>query len=557
MSYPLKATAPLRLLAIGAATMALTATAFAVDRHVPSVYPTIQQAINASSSGDQILLQSGIFYENINFNGKNVVIKPFNDNFQSIIDGNQAGPVVTFSGAESANAGLRKLTIRNGKTSNGGGIKGNNTLATIKNCVIGGNTATGNGGGIYGVSGLIQTCTITQNTAANGGGISDCDGVIDSCKITLNEATVAGGGIFDSPGQIQFCEITKNEAKNGGGGVSGSDGLIIGNLISANKVTATGPIASPNGFGGGLNDMGGTVTMNMILGNQSGGDGGGMSSSSATVTNNIIAENSARRGAGLASCTGVVANNTIWDNVASHQGGGCYGMGTLVANCIIYQNSAPADMQWAGANVPTYSCVQGWAGGQPDIITGAPLLADPTKGNFDLLPGSPCIDAGKLVLHIPTDYEGDVRPFDGTPTPAGDGSDFDIGADEFSPGNIDLSGALTNVVTKSKGVVPKLKYSIKGQLPVANTGTDITETVALVQFYLSNDAVYDPGDTLVGKTVQIKKLKGGKTKMVKANIKLPINTTATGLYLISVIDTTNTVAESNEGNNESSFGPLP
>src|SRR5690606_21527920 len=123
--------------------------------------------------------------------------------------------------------------------------------------------------------------------------------------------------------------------------------------------------------------------------------------------------------------------------------------------------------------------------------------------------------------------EGEPRPYDGSPLPVGDGSDFDIGADEYIPANIDLAGTFMSVKAKSKGTIPKLKYTISAKLGVANTGTETTENIAYVEFYLSNDNLWDPGDVLTSKVAKVKKLKGGKTKKTNCKAKLPINTIAT------------------------------
>jgi hypothetical protein len=524
---------------------------------VPLPYISIQQAIDAAAPGDTIQIAPGTYTENINLKGKNITIRAFNTNFETVIDGGQAGPVVTFKGNEPATCMIRNLTLRNGKAANGAGVLGNSTFATLRNCVIGGNTATGNGGGIHGFSGLIQKCTITQNQAANGGGISDSDGLIDSCVITINRATAMGGGIANSPGIIQFNEITRNEAAIAGGGINASNGYIIGNLLDENIVTAAGPAASPASFGGGINDAGGTVTLNRITNNVSGGDGGGMANSPGVIQNNIIAGNGARRGGGLATCTGRIENNTVWGNVAAFQGGGSLNLGPLVANSIFYNNSAPTDSQWAGANVPTYSCVQGWTGGQIDILTADPQLEAPGNGRFDLLPSSPCIDAGRFVPGLTTDYEGDPRPFNGTDALRGDGSDIDIGADEFMPANLDVAATWASVNSKTKGKPGKLKTSIQGQLFVASTGSEQVTTPFFAQFFLSNDPVWDPSDQAVGKLVAVKKLKPGKSKKAKCKIKLPVNQTVTGQYLIGVADSGNHVPESNEANNIAVWGPLP
>ena len=61
------------------------------------------------------------------------------------------------------------------------------------------------------------------------------------------------------------------------------------------------------------------------------------------------------------------------------------------------------------------------------------MFAGPAKDNFHLTASSPCIDAGCNVPDLSFDFEGDARPYDAVSEPRGDGSDFDIGADEFIP----------------------------------------------------------------------------------------------------------------------------
>ncbi len=537
--------------------VAIPASSAAAELMVPLPYTTIQSAINAAGIRDIIKIAPGTYSENISLGGKNVTIEAFNTNFDTIIDGGAKGPVVTFQGSETSECVLRNLILRNGKAAQGAGVTGNFTMATIKNCTIGGNIASGSGGGVHGLSGLMQNCVITLNQAVDGGGIAGCDGLIDKCKITLNKASGAGGGIFDTKGVIKRSEISKNEAVTAGGGLHQIDAVVSENVIKANVVTATGPTDTPASSGGGINDCSGTMTLNMIFENTSNGDGGGISNSDALIQNNIITNNSARRGGGMVGCKGRVENNTIWGNGGVTLGGGCLNMGTLVANCIIYGNSAPAGAQWSGDNSPTYSCVQGWTGGQTDIITEYPQFEDATAKRFKLLASSPCVDAGKFIPGLFVDYDGDARPYDGSAVTRGDGSNFDIGADEFVPANIDLATQWGIVKTKYKKAFPKLKTQIVGNAVVANVGSEATASPFSIQFYLSVDSIFDAGDLAVGKTINVKKLKAGKAKKAKVQVKLPLNQVATGLFLIAVADIGNTVAEGNELNNIAAYGPLP
>ncbi len=105
----------------------LTISSLAVVRYVLADYLTTQSAIDASSNGDEIIVSPGTYKENINFKGKNIILRstdPSNPAVvaSTIIDGNKAGPVVTFSGSERPTCVLSGFTITNGYAENGGGI---------------------------------------------------------------------------------------------------------------------------------------------------------------------------------------------------------------------------------------------------------------------------------------------------------------------------------------------------------------------------------------------------------------------------------------------------
>ncbi len=253
------------------------------------------------------------------------------------------------------------------------------------NCILSGFTITngyaGNGGGVYGNSTqvTITSCTIIGNTAYySGGGLYDCDGTIVSCNITGNTASNNGGGLYWCDGSITNCTITNNTAGFRGGGLIYCDGSITNCAISGN-------------------------TANI--------DGGG-----------------------LWHCDGTITNCTVTGNTANNDGGGLYVCDNSITNCIIWGNNAvnSGDQIYIdNSSIPTYSCIQDWAGGGTGNISDAPLFANPAQRDLHLLSGSPCIDTGTNTPPggLPaTDIEGAARPFDGN---IDSNSVADMGAYEF------------------------------------------------------------------------------------------------------------------------------
>jgi len=178
-------------------------------------YATIQEAIEDAQGGDKIVVSPGTYFERINFQGKNIVVRSENPQNPStvastVIDGSGSGSVVTFSGRETQDAVLQGFTIQHGGgtvriiftgSSSGGGIYMKNASPTIIDNVIQDDTATSGGGiAITGASSpRIVGNTIQGNTAAFGGGISvesTNSPVIEGNSFNNNQAWHLGGGIF-------------------------------------------------------------------------------------------------------------------------------------------------------------------------------------------------------------------------------------------------------------------------------------------------------------------------------------------------------------------------
>ena len=202
--------------------------------HVPGDQSTIQDAIDRAATGGLILVEPGTYIENIDFLGKAVTVRGEAGPDTTVIDGNQQGPVVTFSNAETEEAVLQGFTLRNGSGEydpllgglSGGGIHCYESFPTIMNCIVSENTAS-RGGGIYCYfsSPTIKNCSIVRNSASYYGGGIYCDWgsspAITNCTISVNTADNDGGGIssyFSSP-VITNCTISENRAEMRGGGI--------------------------------------------------------------------------------------------------------------------------------------------------------------------------------------------------------------------------------------------------------------------------------------------------------------------------------------------------
>ena len=96
-------------------------TVVSIDEfHVPEEFDTIHKAIDSATSGTRIIVSTGTYYENINFNGKNVILKSTNpEDFDvvesTVINGSNSGSVITFSGNETEKCILTGFTITGGE----------------------------------------------------------------------------------------------------------------------------------------------------------------------------------------------------------------------------------------------------------------------------------------------------------------------------------------------------------------------------------------------------------------------------------------------------------
>ncbi len=292
---------------------------------VPEDFRTIQQAIQVSLEGEEVIVQPGTYIENIHSLGKNIVVRNVDPSDpaivgQTVIDGSQSGAVIYLSGTEGETSAILGFTIRNGLGRYGGGICAG-TLTSQARTRIEGNIVTLSeallGGGVFACDGLIRGNVMLANTAVHGGGLDLCDGIIYGNTVTGNTAGDSGGGFSSCNGEIA-CNIVSANTAPRGGGLMDCDGVIRNNIINGNRATS--------------------------------------------------------RGGGLAYCDGHIANNLIVGNVSDRLGSGLQDSLGEIANCIVWGNQAPEGPQLDAIAVPTHSCIQDWPGGGVGNITDDPVF---------------------------------------------------------------------------------------------------------------------------------------------------------------------------------------
>ncbi len=344
---------------------------------------------------------------------------------------------------------------------------------TIKDSVLENNEAVKRGGALHAFLNSIVNVSdsiIVSNSANNGGGIwwdSDTNLTVKTSAVNFNSAINEGGGIFSkglemvlfdnvelmknsaggSGGAVALldnakftaynCNFEENESSKHGGGiyVSNSTAIVRGDVVAGGETLAVFKknIAINEGGGGAVcidrNGIANFYNVAIISNRASYGGGVYGNRSDVYFENVLLAQNNSdylSRGdavylfaanAAINNCT-IADNDSIGLNVGSSSS-------AFLTNCIIWGHS---DYQVITNPVQTvvYSDIEGGYSGVGNINS-YPLFWNPSELKYQIIEGSPCIDAGTnspWMAPPATDLAGNERIHDGM---------VDMGCYEFIP----------------------------------------------------------------------------------------------------------------------------
>ncbi|NOZ08589.1 MAG: hypothetical protein GXO91_06900 [FCB group bacterium] len=317
---------------------------------VPDMVETIQSAVDASVSGDTVLVQPGVYHENITVSGKNIILcslflitgdPSYIDS--TIIDGSYSGSAIVFDSFINTAAQLSGFTIThgsgsmtcNGAVAEGGGIYCTQASPRLSDLIITGNqiitndTLVSRGGGIAcNMASPVLTNISLYNNSHSGVYLSNY-----SSPVFHNVE------IFDNSQEGLICSFYSNPEL--------SDVLIANNGSTGIKC---------------VNDSSPTIINVTVAGHP--GYGISVNNSTVTLINSILWYNSPTQLFVYAQGNAILAYSDIQE--------GAGGITTMSGNYEMLE-----------ANIDT-----------------DPVFADPEGGDYSLQVSSGCIDMGTNFFEL-------------------------------------------------------------------------------------------------------------------------------------------------------------
>ena len=404
---------------------------------VPIEYSSIQSAINFAGDGDIVEVGVGVYHENIDFQGKAIILKSQYESgipiSEFVISGIDSISTVTIENVAGNNSEIRGFTISNGY---GRGVSFEDfiSMAADPEAFDSLITQVLRGGGISVVnsSPLLKDLIITNNTARNVGagiGLVNSNATVESVQISGNTIpdgdALGGGGVAVNGGHPLLTDVTIENnivgsnmySLNGGGGIL--CGFSFGGEALQLELVNSKIMGNSANIGAGFGALSGNISFDKVLIANNMGDFGSAISMgeplglaineiNLTITNSTIAHNVGLLGVGMINSAELIAINSIfWDNGETE-------FSPLPNNdqLNVSMNFSNAEDEWTGEG----------------NINIDPMFTSNT--DFNLQSGSPCIDAGTNDINF--DGVPDIENYTGTAP--------DMGAYEFDGGECGIIG---------------------------------------------------------------------------------------------------------------------
>ncbi|MFO1476379.1 MAG: choice-of-anchor Q domain-containing protein [Verrucomicrobiota bacterium] len=394
----------LALLALPAVPSAFAATLY-VDAAATNATPpfsdwstaagNIQDAVDAAAAGDLVLVNDGVYgtgtrviYGSLTNRvaiDKAITVQSLNGPAAAIIQGE--GDVRAWSFSVRCvyltnGAMLSGFTLTNGVaptaagmiTNSSGGGAWCETLGVVSNCVIAGNEAYFNGGGVFG--GTAVNCVITNNYAWCNLGGGACLSTLLNCLVQENYSEF-GGGVGQCV--LSNCIVGSNNWSSTYGDVYLSS-LRNCQVLPDSYSALTYSTASDCTISAGTNSIRYAGAQNSVLTNCTISGFHGSGAQSSTLVSCTVSNNTSGYGGGAYSC--ILIGCTLSNNRATNNfmpgGGGAYH--STLTNCIVVWNSAiytgggVYNCVLAGCSVSNNIALHGGGGG--------------AGGDFSALPGT-------------------------------------------------------------------------------------------------------------------------------------------------------------------------
>lgn len=120
----------------------------------------------------------------------------------------------------------------------------------------------------------------------------------------------------------------------------------------------------------------------------------------------------------------------------------------------------------------------------------------------------------------------------------------------------DLAGEWARFAVTRKGSGYRARQQLRGYFVWSNKG-DRPMPRSVLRFVLSNDDVFDASDLLILRQQILPASRPGTARVVQFSALLAAGQSATGKYVLAVLDATNAATERDEANNVVVFGPIP